>query len=321
MTVRNLIAVLATRTLSRLTLAATVALVAIGGFTRGSGSGYGCADRWPLCEDGLLGGLLPRADYHMFIEWTHRWVAALVGVLAVATAVAAWRRHRNDRSVVVPAVAAVAVIGVQAWVGRQVVKGELDSDLVTVHLTISMLVVALITLVVVNTWSTASQAAPPRSQDGAWVWLLAVAAAGSLVLLLLGSYVHNLYVSGWPLVGNTLIPDLSNRFVAVHYLHRVLALVGLVYLGYLSLAARRRHQPAVETMLLYAAATAYLLNTGVGAAHVFTRVSSSLLVAAHLLLATVVWVSLVAVSAMAASGPIAAVAVEDAPRPDSNVHA
>ncbi len=143
-----------TRRLSWMALVATLVLVGIGGFTRGSGSGYGCADRWPLCENGLLGGLLPRVEYHMIIEWTHRWVAALVGTLAVATAVTAWRRHRHQLTIVIPAVAAVAAIGVQAWVGRLVVKGELDADLVSVHLVISMAVVALLTIVVVGTAPT-----------------------------------------------------------------------------------------------------------------------------------------------------------------------
>ena len=83
--------------LAKLTLIVTLFLVTLGGFTRGSGSGYGCADRWPLCEDGLLGGLLPRWEYHMVIEWTHRWVAAVVGLLAISTAISAWRhfRHRS----------------------------------------------------------------------------------------------------------------------------------------------------------------------------------------------------------------------------------
>jgi heme a synthase len=68
-------------------LSLTVFLVMLGGYTRGSGSGYGCEDRWPLCENGLLGGLLPRLEYHMIVEWTHRWVAAIVGLLIIATAV------------------------------------------------------------------------------------------------------------------------------------------------------------------------------------------------------------------------------------------
>lgn len=135
------------RRLARATLAATLALVAVGGFTRGSGSGYGCEDRWPLCEQGLLGGLLPRPEATMVVEWSHRWLAATVGVLAVVTAVLAWRRRRAP-GVVGPAVVAVGVIGAQAWVGRLVVARDLDGDLVALHLAISMVVVALVTVVV-----------------------------------------------------------------------------------------------------------------------------------------------------------------------------
>ena len=115
--------------LARLSLVTTLLLVAFGGFTRGSGSGYGCADRWPLCEGGLLGGVLPRWEYHMVIEWTHRWLAALVGILAIATAISAWRHFRQRAVVLVPAIAAVLMIGIQAWVGRLVVQGNLGAEL------------------------------------------------------------------------------------------------------------------------------------------------------------------------------------------------
>ncbi|MEE8331037.1 MAG: COX15/CtaA family protein [Acidimicrobiia bacterium] len=299
---------LSTRRLSRLALAATLALVGIGGFTRGSDSGYGCADRWPLCENGLLGGLLPRAEYHMIIEWTHRWAAALVGILAIATAVAAWRHHRHRLMIVLPAIAAVAAIGVQAWVGRLVVKGALDRDLVSVHLAISMTVVALLTIVLVTT--SPSFGAGTADRDREWTLLLAAAAAGSLALLLLGSYVHNLYVDGWPLVRNTLFPDLSNRFVATHYAHRVVAAAGLVFLGYLIMVAVRRERPRAERSLLYAAGVAYGVNIGLGAAHVFTRVDSSALVTGHLLMASLVWVSLVAATTISARAPISSDVLE-----------
>ena len=97
-----------TRRLAQWSLATTVFLVMLGGYTRGSGSGYGCEDRWPLCEDGLLGGLLPRLEYHMIVEWTHRWVAAIVGILIVATAVAAWRDRPRNRRAAWPAAAVAA---------------------------------------------------------------------------------------------------------------------------------------------------------------------------------------------------------------------
>lgn len=280
---------------------ATLVLVAIGGFTRGSGSGFGCADQWPLCENGLLGGLLPRAEYHMVIEWTHRWVAALVGILTLATAVTAWRRHRHERIIVIPAVVAVVAIGVQAWVGRLVVKGHLDADLVSVHLAISMVVVALLTMVVVGSAPASPTTTRAPGRDRVWTAMLVAAAFGSLALLLLGSYVHNLYVSGWPLVANTLTPSLANRFVAVHYLHRVVAAIGLIYLAYLAIAAATRLRPEQERRIVYAAGAAYLLNIGLGAAHVFTRVSSSALVAGHLLLASLVWALLVGATTLSCS--------------------
>ncbi len=128
--------------------------------------------------------------------------------------------------------------------------------------------------------------------------MVAVGAAAVVAVLLLGSYVHNLYVGGWPLVGNTLFPDLSNRFMAVHYLHRVLAAVGVAYLAYLAIAASRRGRPGTERTMVYAAGAVYVLNIGIGAAHVFTRVGSSVLVAGHLLLATLAWMLLVGVTTM-----------------------
>ena len=44
---------------------------------------------------------------------------------------------------------------------------------------------------------------------------------------------------------------------------------------------------------------AFTLNVGLGAAHVFTKVSSSLLVASHLALAALVWTALVGAAALA----------------------
>lgn len=288
-----------TRILSRSALGTTLLLIAIGGYTRGSGSGYGCEDSWPLCQDGLLGGVLPRAEYHMVVEWTHRWIAALVGLLAIATAVAAWRRHREESAIVAPAVAAVGVIGGQAWVGRLIVTNDLDADLVSVHLAISMLVVALLTIVVVNT--AAEPSAAPRPDNRQWTILLASGAAGALTVLLLGSYVHNLYISGWPLVGDELLPRSTHRLMIVHYLHRALAGVGIIYLVYLSRQAVRRKRPLTEGALVHYAGLAYLVNVLLGAANVFTRVDSSVVIAAHLLMAALVWTTLVAATTMAHS--------------------
>lgn len=284
--------------LARLSLGATLLLVAFGGFTRGSGSGYGCADRWPLCEDGLLGGLLTRWEYHMVIEWSHRWIAALVGILAVATAISAWRHCRNRSLVVAPAFAAVLVIGIQAWVGRLVVKGNLATDLVSLHLAISMTVVALLTIVVVAAGNPAAAANLPGGRR-AWTFRVGVAAVASFLLLMLGSVVHNLYFPGWPLMQNTLLPDLSSTVAVAHFTHRLLAGLLGIYLTYLIIVGNRIALPIREKRLIVGAGVAYLINIALGGAHVLTKVSSAFLVATHLGLAAVVWSLLVAATTTA----------------------
>lgn len=280
--------------LATATLITTLALVAVGGYTRGSGSGFGCADRWPLCEGGVLGGLLPAADRHMIIEWSHRWLAATVGLLALATAVTAWRRMRTRRDVVVPAVAAVAVVGFQAWVGRMIVTNDLDRDLVSVHLAISMAVVGLLVTTVVT-----SGVVVERDRWGAGpgrVRALWATAAGVYVLILLGSYVHNRYFPGWPLMDNTLVPDLADSYHVVHFVHRALAGVGIGALGWLGAQALRRPLPSVERFLIAGAAGAYAVNVVLGLVHVLTEVRSAAVVALHLAVAGTVWACLVGVA-------------------------
>jgi cytochrome c oxidase assembly protein subunit 15 len=282
--------------LSVVTVIATLALVAVGGFTRGSGSGFGCADRWPLCSGGLLGGLLPRFEYHMIIEWSHRWLAATVGLLALATLFVAWRAGLDRRRVLLPAAAAVVAIGIQAWLGRMVVKGDLAADLVSLHLGVSMIVVGLETATAVGT------ASPPvisTRRNPTWVVLLTVAAVGSYVLIILGSLVHNQYFAGWPIMDSGVLPSFTSSALVTHYLHRVLAAIGAVYLAYLLWLAVRWRRPRYEIWLVGAALGLELAAAALGAVHVFTQVSSSVAVSLHLGLAGSLWAALVAVTLLA----------------------
>ncbi len=280
-----------TRRLAKWSLATTILLVTLGGYTRGSGSGYGCRDRWPLCEDGLLGGLLPRLEYHMIVEWTHRWVAAIVALLVLLTAVAAWRARPRKRRVVVTATTALVVVVIQAWIGRAIVQGDLDRDLVALHLSISMVVVGLLALVVIAT-GTARQ----RGTTG-WRVATVVAAVTTYGVLLLGSLVHDIYFPGWPVMEGGLVPDLSNRYTLLHFTHRLAAGAGFAYLVTLAVRARRAGRP--ERTMLAAAAGAFTVNVALGAVHVFTEVSSAAVVAIHLLFAALAWAGAVGAAAVA----------------------
>ena len=63
------------------TLVVLYSLMFIGGYISASGLGLTCPE-WPQCPNGFM----PSAEY--FVEWTHRLIAASVGVLVISTMVA-----------------------------------------------------------------------------------------------------------------------------------------------------------------------------------------------------------------------------------------
>ncbi|WP_255149080.1 COX15/CtaA family protein [Halorarius halobius] len=81
------------RNLAAATAVLTGFLMLLGVFTAAEGAGLTCAQRWPLC-DGPLGGLLP-ANYLSGVEWFHRVVAAVTGLVILGQTVQAWRTGQS----------------------------------------------------------------------------------------------------------------------------------------------------------------------------------------------------------------------------------
>ena len=299
------------RSLHRTALIATwstLALIAFGGYTRGSGSGYGCKDRWPLCENGALGGFLPRLEAEMIVEWTHRWIALLVGIVAITLVVGAIRGKHDRKWIVAPAISAVIVIGIQAWLGRMVVKGDLDRDLVTIHLAVSMIVVAHFVVI-----SVATLASRPRSKASAdWRTLVGVAAIDVFIVMVLGSIVHNQYFPGWPFPGGSIVPDTSTSDALIHYFHRAISGVSLLLLVFIVWLARRYERPQIDKSLVDVALVGFLVNAVLGLVHVLTEVQSSFVVSAHIGVAGIVWAALVAAFFIALAPETADALVEPA---------
>ncbi len=117
------------RTLTLVASITTLFLVVVGAIVRVTGSGLGCPD-WPLC----YGQVLPPPQIESIIEYSHRFTAGAVGVMLVAIAVVAWRSHRHDHKVLIPALAGVGTIVVQSLIGAIVVALELPPTVVAIHL-------------------------------------------------------------------------------------------------------------------------------------------------------------------------------------------
>src|SRR5687767_6961326 len=113
--------------LALLTAATTYLLVVIGAIVRSTGSGMGCPD-WPTCHGALIP---PLGDTQAWIEWVHRGVAVIVGLLVLAMAVVAVAHHRRQLSIVVPSVLAVLVVGFQAYLGKVTVETNNAGEWVT----------------------------------------------------------------------------------------------------------------------------------------------------------------------------------------------
>jgi heme a synthase len=88
--------------------------IALGGLVRVSGSGLGCPD-WPLCN----GRPYPPANVHSIIEYSHRAVGSVTGVLIIATVVMAWIVFRKRR----PLVAWLATASLIGVVGEGILGG------------------------------------------------------------------------------------------------------------------------------------------------------------------------------------------------------
>src|SRR6266849_8320204 len=122
---------------SRLVAVAVVAtyiLIVLGGLVRSSGAGLACPD-WPLCH----GRLIPPSDPLVVIEWSHRFVAAIVSLLTVAVAISAWRlRSAHKREIPGLGLLALGLVAVQVGLGALTVRHELTAWIVVAHLGAAM---------------------------------------------------------------------------------------------------------------------------------------------------------------------------------------
>jgi protoheme IX farnesyltransferase len=280
------------------TAATTVALFSVGGLVRGTGSGLGCSS-WPTCEPGRL---FPTGTIHSLIEFSHRLLAFAVILLASATAVMAWLRHRDDRAILWSAFAAVPLVLGQALVGAIVVRTDLDPGWVTAHFALALILVAdVVVLAIVAT----APAARPEADRSRFARLALVTAAFTACLLLVGTYVRasgsQLVFTDWPLMDGRLVPTLGGAATAM-FLHRVLAAASLLLVLWLVIRARTLPSRSRDLVALSTLALAlFVAQVMVGAANVWTRLRPWAVVV-HVALSVLIWATLVALATLARRG-------------------
>ena len=252
--------------------------IALGGLVRVSGSGLGCPD-WPLCH----GRPYPPADVHAIIEYSHRAVGSVTGVLIIATVILAWVVWRQRRPMVAW-LATASLIGIvgEGILGGVVVANELSSWLVVAHLGLAMIILGFLV-------AAAVMAMPPSNgvAEQGFRRLAAIAVGATYLLLLTGSTVVGSGADeachSWPLCGAGFSPDFSgvNAFTMLH--RGSVLLIGLMLVIVLLRGARVRGLAAVPIATL----GVFAIQVAVGAGSAIT--DGALFNGLHVALATLVW--------------------------------
>ncbi len=136
------------------TTIATYLLIAVGALVRAAGAGLGCPD-WPKCF-GLWIPPLRAADLppgfdpsafnaaHTWLEYVNRLLGVSIGILIFITLILAWRHYRRVARVIWPVTAAFVFVGIEGYLGGQVVRHGLDPDILTAHMLLAVLIVSLL---------------------------------------------------------------------------------------------------------------------------------------------------------------------------------
>ena len=292
------------QTLAVTTVCATLVLITIGAVVRTTGSGLGCPD-WPLCH----GQLIPPAERTAIIEFTHRSAAAIVGLLIGATAAVALLRRRGDTVVRNLAVAAVVLLAVQAWLGKETVERELPPEIVTAHLGTALTLLGVLSVLTVFAFFGEGRRRIESRERASFVRLATITAAIVLVILLGGSYVvgsnSTTACTTWPGCLQAPIPFVDGVLEQhIHWAHRLSTLVGFGAVGLLALTATTLRGPHAERlgMASMTLLVLYGLQMLVGAANIWTTFSD-VVRASHLALGAAIWALSVLIVVAAAYQP------------------
>ncbi len=130
------------RRLAWANLAAQILIIVTGGAVRLTGSGLGCST-WPQCEPGQFTPVVhDEMSVHTVIEFGNRTLTGVLGVIALALAVAVWRDPDRARWYRRLALAPLAGVAAQAVIGGITVLADLNPAVVGLHMVVSLLLVA-----------------------------------------------------------------------------------------------------------------------------------------------------------------------------------
>jgi heme A synthase len=321
------------RRLSDLTVVATFALIVLGGIVRVSESGLGCGpggsgtEGWPLCN----GEAVPFFhNTEVIVEFSHRVLAAIVTALIVLLAWTAYRHLRELRWPLRASIAAGVLVLVQAGLGGLTVEKSLAEELVAAHLGLAMILIGLVLWISVRARAELATGEPSRPKPAPAPanarGLKSLSAAAAVLLLcaiVAGGYVAGTEEEGVNGTGTNIagahmacgeqFPGCLNQGVApfgesrlsdIHLTHRMFVYAAtLAIVALLGLALYR----GVRSRLLLIAGLLLATQIALGVLNVLLE-EHAVLIVAHLIVATLLWSTVLLIAYTLAWAPAPAAA-------------
>jgi heme a synthase len=275
-------------------------VIVFGAWVRITGSGAGCGAHWPTCQGVIV---LRSPSQATVIEYTHRLTSGLLGLLALALPVWAFRSFGPGHPTRRWSLGTLALVGVEAAIGAGLVKNQLVADdaslaravVVALHLVNTLLLTACAALTVACAGSEPQRSTRRLVPGVPGVrWLLGALLIG-LGLVAASGAVTALGDTLFPVPASAdasallAAPAAADHFlVQLRVVHPILAsLVVCLALGAARLLLSPRTRPWAAALGGLA-----LLQLLLGGANVLLRAPGWLQLA-HLLLAQLLWISAV----------------------------
>jgi heme a synthase len=300
------------QTLAWATLAVTLAVILWGAFVRATGSGAGCGSHWPTCN----GEVIPRPKtIATVIEFTHRLTSGAVLLMVLLEFVWAFRAFPKGHPARSGATASLLLMITEALIGAALVLFEYvaqDKSVgraawMSIHLVNTFFLIAAVTL----TACWGAGVARLRLRDQGTVGALVIAGTvGTLIVGVSGAIAalgDTLFAA--PSLARGIADDLSptaHFLQQLRVIHPIAAVLVALFLLYAQSAIASR-QPAPAVRRAGSALTALILaQIGLGFCNL-ALLAPVWLQIIHLLVADLIWVTFVWLSAAALG--------EQAPRP------
>ncbi|KQL18748.1 heme A synthase [Cytobacillus solani] len=247
------------------TILLTYLLIVFGGYVASSESGMGCGPEWPLCN----GAVIPILQGDTLIEFAHRVIGAILGIMAVLLFVKIIRSQTNTtiRSV---AWGMIFLLTVQILLGAVVVILDLPAIVVTGHLLVAMIFLASL----IWLWRSTSMKESKEKIHTVSINIekrkqiinhLNIVLILLLLTLVFGAYIkHESYglACGWLTCGDSLLPNTLQEILQT--VHRVLAVISTIYLLLISFWAFSKRWGVAMQNRLFIALLVVLLQLLIG---------------------------------------------------------